>query len=222
MAMGRTQKRITFALWALVVLTLVGLVVARVLVPHPKVPGAGIDVEAADRQGVQDLYPAPALALTDQSGKPFSTADLRGRPWVADFIFTTCGSVCPKMSAQMAEVQKLTPGGVHLVSFTVDPTNDTPAALKTYGETFHADFARWHFLTGTQQQMSDAAYKMKISVKPADPDSPIMHSEKFLLVSPAGTVVGVYDGTSADDVKRLAQDAAKLLPADVGAGGKAL
>jgi len=216
MAMGLVQKRITIALWGLIVVAMVGLGVGKILLPHPSAhPGHDSDPPGTpDPQGVQELYPAPNLTLTDQTGKPFATADLHGRPWIADFIFTTCGSVCPKMSAQMAQLQAHTPPGVHLVSFTVDPANDTPPVLKNYGESFHADFARWHFLTGSQQQMSDAAYAMKISVKPAAPDSPIMHSEKFLLVNPAGSVVGVYDGTSADDVKRLAADAAKLLPAD--------
>ena len=217
--MGPTQKRITIALWGLVVLALVGIVVGKIMLPHPSAMPSVVELdqrEAAVR-GTQPLYPAPPLALTDETGKPFNTSELRGHPWVADFIFTSCGSVCPTMTAKMVEIQKTTPTDVHLVSFTVDPATDTPAILKTYGESFHADFARWHFLTGSNAQMADAAYKMKISVKPASPDNAIMHSEKFLLVDAEGNVVGVYDGTSSDDVKRLEADATKL----IGGKGKA-
>ena len=196
-------------------LALVGIVVGEILLPRP---AAGPNIaalqerEEATRE-TQPLFPAPELALTDQSGKPFNTSQLRGHPWVADFIFTSCGSVCPMMTSKMVEIQKSTPADVQLVSFTVDPATDTPAVLAKYGQTYHADFNRWHFLTGDNAQMADAAYKMKISVKPASGTDPIMHSEKFLLVDAQGNVVGVYDGTSSDDVKRLAADATKLAEA---------
>jgi protein SCO1/2 len=111
----------------------------------------------------------------------------------------------------MAELQKLTPADVHLISFTVDPATDTPSVLKKYGESYHADFSRWHFLTGSIAQMADAAYEMKISLQPASSASPIMHSEKFLLIDGEGNVVGIYDGTNGDEVKRLAADATKLV-----------
>src|SRR5882672_4901892 len=113
MAMGLVQKRITIALWGLIVLAMVGLGIGKILLPRPAAH-PGHDSDTAEPQGVAELYPAPALTLTDQTGKPFATADLHGHPWIADFIFTTCGSVCPRMSAQMAQLQKLTPPGVHL------------------------------------------------------------------------------------------------------------
>ena len=119
----------------------------------------------------------------------------------------------------MVEVQKNTPADVRLVSFSVDPAHDTPAVLKQYAAALKADPARWRFLTGTPQQMADAAYGMKMALKPAGNDAPpLLHSDKFLLVNPKGEVVGIYDGTSADDVKRLTADAIKL----AGGGGMAL
>lgn len=196
-------------------LALVGIVVGKILLPHsPAGPTiAELQQHEETNRRTQPLYPAPALSLTDQMGKLFNTSQLRGRPWVADFIFTSCANVCPMMTAKMVELQKTTPAGVHLVSFTVDPATDTPAVLKTYGESFHADFDRWHFLTGSAFQMADAAYRMKISVKPASEGNAIMHSDKFLLVDAEGNVVGVYDGTSDEEVKRLAADATKLVEA---------
>jgi protein SCO1/2 len=204
--MRPVQKRITIALWALVVLAIAGIVVGKFMLSTIK------QMQELDRaqSGTSELFAAPPIALMDENGKPFNTAELHGHPWIADFVFTSCGSVCPIMTAKMVELQKNTPEAVHLVSFTVDPKNDTPVILTEYGKSFHADFARWHFLTGTVVQMADAAYQMKVSVKPASADSAIMHSEKFLLVDPEGSVVGIYNGTNADEVKRLTTDAARL------------
>jgi protein SCO1/2 len=118
----------------------------------------------------------------------------------------------------MAELQKNTPATVDLVSFTVDPKTDTPAILKEYGQGLHADFSRWHFLTGTDREMANAAYAMKIAVHPADGQFALSHSDRFLLVDSSGHVVGIYDGTNSADVARLTADAARL--AGTG-GGKA-
>jgi protein SCO1/2 len=156
------------------------------------------------------LYLTPALALTDQDGKSFSTSALHGHVWVADFVFTSCGSSCPIMSHQMADLQKKTPADVDFVSFTVDPKTDTSDVLKEYGQSMHADFSRWHFLTGTEQQMKDAALAMKIAVQPASGQFALSHSDRFLLVDPSGHVVGIFDGTKPDEMTRLAAEATKL------------
>ena len=212
MAMGRMQKRITVGLWGLIVVAIVGIVVGKIMLPRQagsrQEPGAQIASFAPDQ--VQELFEVPEIRLTDEGSQSFSTAQLHGKPWIADFIFTSCGNICPMMSAKMAQIQNQTPASVNLVSFSVDPEHDTPAVLKAYGQNLHADFDRWHFLTGTRAQMADAAYQMKISVKQADASSPIMHSDKFLLVNPDGKVVGIYNGTDEADVKRLIADATKL------------
>lgn len=223
--MQSNQKRVTIGLWAVLLLAMVGVLIGAIFRPkrvaaRPEQADVGVSWASDRQQGEQPLhtlFAAPDLTLTDQDGKTFSIRDLRGRPWVADFIFTSCAGSCPVMSHKMAEVQKNTPPDLRLVSFTVDPTHDTPAILKQYAEALKADPARWRFLTGTSQQMTDAAYAMKISVKPAGNDTPLLHSNKLLLVDRGGKVVGIYDGTSADDVKRLTADATKL----TGDGGRA-
>lgn len=221
--MDRGQKAITFALWGVLVLTMVGVVVGQFLFPrHSASATQGLLVQASDssrgnRSG-RELFPVPDLTLTDQAGQSFSTAELRGHPWVCDFVFTSCAGSCPVMSHKMAGLQKSTPAGLKLVSFTVDPEHDTPPILKEYADSLKADPSRWHFLTGTPQQMSDAAMAMKISVKPPDKDSGILHSDKFLLINGSGKVVGIYDGTNDGDQKRLAADATRLATS----GGKSL
>src|SRR3954465_13156657 len=113
--MGPTQKRITIALWGMVVLALVGIGVGKILLPHP--PSQPTVAELQQREevsrGTQPLYPAPILELTDQSGKPFKTSQLRGHPGGAYFIFTSCAGVCPMMTSKMVELQKATPADVH-------------------------------------------------------------------------------------------------------------
>jgi protein SCO1/2 len=193
-------KKVRIVLWGLIVVAMVGIVVAKVIsVVHRDTASKG-----------NELFAVPDIRLTDQDRKPFSTDQLHGHPWICDFIFTSCPGSCPIMTHQMTELQKKTPSDVDLVSFTVDPEHDTPAILREYGQSVHADFSRWHFLTGSKKDMGDAAYAMKISVRPADKDFALTHSEHFLLVNQTGHVVGIYEGTNSEDVAKLITDAAKL------------
>lgn len=95
--------------------------------------------------------------LTDQSGQPFGSADLKGKVWIADFVFTRCSGPCPVLTNNLAGL--IDSLGVdfpaHYVSFTVDPEYDTPEVFREYGERFNADFSRWHFLSGPRPSISD-------------------------------------------------------------------
>src|SRR6266850_6885603 len=97
----------------------------------------------------------PGFALTDETGRPFDKKSLDGKIWVADFIFTTCTGPCPRMSSLMRQVQQASSGmpEVRLVSFTVDPERDTPAALAEYATRYHARPDRWRFLTGPRESL---------------------------------------------------------------------
>ncbi|MCZ7587017.1 MAG: SCO family protein [Deltaproteobacteria bacterium] len=98
----------------------------------------------------------PAFTLTDQNGRDFGSADLAGHVYVANFIFTSCPSYCPKLTKAMKFLQdRYADAGhdVRLVSFSVDPKRDTPEVLKRYGEKYGADFSRWTFLTGTEENL---------------------------------------------------------------------
>jgi cytochrome oxidase Cu insertion factor (SCO1/SenC/PrrC family) len=113
----------------------------------------------AFRHGVEHTEPGlpvlgklPEFSLVASSGRPFSQTNVAGEIWIADFVFTHCPGLCPMLSAQMAKVQgALVKQGItaQLVSFSVDPANDTPEALRAYAERFHADATRWRFVTGT-------------------------------------------------------------------------
>src|SRR5713101_367446 len=100
-----------------------------------------------------DLGPVGDFSLTERSGQTVSRADLRGKVWVASFLFTRCCTGCPQITATLAQLQKELQGqpDVILVSFSVDPEHDTPKVLKDYAKEWGADPKRWLFLTGKQE-----------------------------------------------------------------------
>ena len=192
--MGRGQKVITITLWSVLIAAMVGVVVGKLMMPRPP---AGPEV----------LYPGAEFTLTDQDNRPLSSKELRGRPYIAAFIFTTCGDVCPRMTSRMVELQPKLPPAVQLVSFTVNPEHDTPEVLKQYAKDWKADDSRWHFLTGPSDRIYDAAAGMKIAAKPAEGTNPIIHSERLILVDAEGNVRGTYLSTEDEAVKKLIGDA---------------
>ncbi len=135
----------------------------------------------------------PDFHLLDQHGRPFSRAALDGKPWVADFIFTSCTGPCPRMSGLMRQIQAGA-NQIRLVSFTVDPERDTPLVLGAYAQRFHADPTRWSFLTGERQALDDLA---RNAFKLGNVDGTLSHSTRFVLVDGRGRIRGYY-GTSED------------------------
>jgi protein SCO1/2 len=148
-------------------------------------------------------WPIANFTFTDQNGQPFGLADLKGKVWIADFIFTRCVSVCPPMTANMAKLQQMAKKeglNVEFVSFSVDPENDHPEQLKAYIEKFHADVRHWHLLTGySQQDIETFAQKnfKTIVQKPQNQDQ-VIHGTDFYLVDQNGKIVQYYNG--AQDV----------------------
>jgi protein SCO1/2 len=208
--MRRPLKYLTIGLWAFCLLATVTVAMAYLRLSRPV--AAGPEGGSAPPDLATRYFPVPTFALQDENSKPVTDQTLKGKPWVAAFIFTNCASTCPMMSNHMALLQKkIANPNVRLVSFTLDPARDTPAVLKTYAQTFKADEGRWFFLTGTTQQMQDVARGMKISVDDPLPGSDqILHSTKFLLVDSQNIIRGIYDGTDVPSLDRLAADAEKL------------
>jgi cytochrome oxidase Cu insertion factor (SCO1/SenC/PrrC family) len=217
--MGTTQKIITTGLWGLMVLGMVAIVATRsarraaspAATSGPESDGLVVTGVQKPAAKFEPLFPAPTFELTDQDGKPFRSESLRGSVHIADFIFTHCGGPCPIMTRKLSEVQALlNHPDVKLVTFTVDPKRDTPEVLRAYGRDLaSADFTRWTFLTGTEQQMRDAAIGYKIATQP-DADDSVAHSTHFLLVGREGNVCGIYRSSDDDVVSRLAADAMEL------------
>jgi protein SCO1/2 len=160
------------------------------------------------------LYPLPDFSLTDQTGKAVTLGDLKGRVWVADFIFTNCGGTCPLMTGKMRKLHALLPGEVRLVSITVDPDRDTPKALAAYAAEQGAPHDRWLFLTGDKQALYDLCvkgFKLPLDAAGGTPAEPIAHSTRFVLVGKDGEIRGYYDGTEEESLTRLTNDVKTLL-----------
>lgn len=160
------------------------------------------------------FYPVPDFSLTDQTDKTVTLQELKGKVWVADFIFTNCGGTCPMMTDKMRKLQEALPAEIRMVSFTVDPVRDTPKALAAYAAEHGATRDRWLFLTGDKQAMYDICvkgFKLPLDEEGGTPAEPIAHSTRFVLVDKQGEIRGYYSGTEDDELKRLAADAKKLL-----------
>lgn len=166
------------------------------------------------RLAKHDLPPlgsVPPFVLTDQNGNAFGSAQLQGKIWIADFIYTTCPGPCPLISSRMSETQKpLRDTDVKLVSFSVDPAHDTPAVLLGYAGKLNAQPGRWEFLTGdegTIYRLSRDGFKLAAGTE--DNGEPV-HSTRIVLVDRQSVIRGYYDATDADAVTRLLADVAHL------------
>lgn len=154
--------------------------------------GATHVIAAVDR-------PVPDFSLVDQQGNAVTRADLRGKTWIASFIFTRCHSICPTVSQTMAELQKRLPEDVMLVSFSVDPRHDTPEILSAYADRLGADPKRWKFLTGDRDQIyriSRDGFLLAVDEN-ADPRSPsddlVTHSGRIVVVDADGVARTTYN-----------------------------
>ncbi len=159
----------------------------------------------------QPLASVPNFSLLDQDGKSVTLESLRGKPWVADFIFTHCAGPCPTMTTKMAVLVKSMPSSdVQWVSISVDPERDTPEVLKKYATQFGADESRWKFLTGDVKEIHDLSRSMLLAVAPATDGSPIIHSNQFVLVDADGKIRRYYSYDDAQELAELQADAEQL------------
>jgi protein SCO1/2 len=190
-------------IWTLLVVALVAVVTATA-------------VERLRRPEPPPVFdPVPAFSLTNRDGRTVRLQDLRGRPWIADFVFTRCPASCPMMTARMAKLERELPDDldVPLVSFSVDPEHDTPEVLQRYAESYKAP-ARWLFLTGGKEEMyrlSRQGFKLGIDIPSPPPPGapaaePILHSTRFVLVDGQGRIRGYYDGFDEESMKKLVRD----------------
>jgi cytochrome oxidase Cu insertion factor (SCO1/SenC/PrrC family) len=155
----------------------------------------------------------PEFKLTERSGREVSREDLAGQVWIADFIFTHCAGICPTMSANMRKLQDRLPKEIRLVSFSVDPYNDTPEVLTEYANRYGADRERWLFLSGDPkavQELSVGGFKLALDPSGGTETEPITHSSRFVLVDRNGRIRGYYGTEDAGALDRLTADAKKL------------
>ena len=190
--------------WALLLILIVAFPVGRSLArPLPQPPKMRLAL--------------PAYELQNQRGERFGSKDLEGKVYVADFIFTSCPSVCPKLTKTMERIQNRTKNlgtALQLVSFTVDPENDTPAKMAEFSRRYHVNPTRWSFLTGSLGTVETTVIKgFKIAMGKEDVGEglfSIFHGERLVLVDGDSNIRGYYEADD-DGVATLIRDADVLL-----------
>ena len=167
---------------------------------------------------LNDFGPVPEFSLTERTGKRVTLADLRGKVWLADFIYTSCTDTCPLQSAEMAKLQGQwgKRRDFKLISFSVDPDHDTPPVLARYAEHFNADADGWLFLTGDKEQISRLVQEgFHLSATPALKSAPgddvILHSPRFVLIDQTARIRSYYDSRDGEALRRLNKDIMTLL-----------
>jgi len=164
--------------------------------------------------GLKDAknYPIEDFKFTNQDGQSFSKKDLKGKVWVADFVFTNCADVCPPMTANMAKLQDMIKEkgleDVEIVSFSVDPTVDKPEVLTEYGKKFNVDFKNWNFLTGYSQEEIEtfARENFKTIVKKPQSSDQVIHGTDFYLVDQNGDMRKYYTGLKEVPFEQIIED----------------
>lgn len=160
----------------------------------------------------------PPFAFMGSDGQVVSDTSLAGNIIVADFFFTRCTTICPKMNGQMQQLQlRMGRDGVFkdvvLLSHTVDPEHDTPEVLAEHARHMQADPARWKFVTGTKEDLylqGSEGYLLAAREDVMAPDG-FLHSEHFVLVDKQRHIRGIYDGTKSAEVDRLFTDIKNLV-----------
>ena len=139
------------------------------------------EFKAPAKSTLPRLSIVPDVTLTERSGAKVPLSDLKGKAWIADFIFTNCGGSCPIMSSTMASFQEQLKNvdNVLLVSFSVDPDRDTPEALRDYADLYKASPSRWLFLTGEKEKinyLTRQGFHLAIAADSGSTAEPIIHT----------------------------------------------
>ena len=163
----------------------------------------------------REIHRIGEFRFLDQTGAAVTHETLSGKIWVADFFFTTCGGICPKLTSHLREVQDafLDDDGMALISHTVTPKIDTVEQLATYGEARGVRAGKWRLVTGNRE----AIYRLARESYFAEGDLAIpptserfLHTEKVFLLDRERRIRGVYDGTRKIDIRLLIEDIREL------------
>jgi len=185
---------------------------------------SGRHVETKEPVEIDISWPESGVrnfSLTDSRGETISKNGLLGKPWIASVSFTRCAGPCPRVTAAMKQVQKRYPEpAFNLVTFTVDPENDTPEVLAKFADFWEADPDRWFFLTGDKDviyNMIQDDFLMPVGPSPdPEPGWEILHTTNVCLVDQTGKVAGKYNSLKEEEMAKLRRELEALLEASTG------
>jgi len=164
------------------------------------------------------------IRLQNQLGDTVGLYDIQNKVIVADFFFTSCASICPKLTKNMVKLQRsFAKGGdqyhridtsvVQFVSFTIDPERDSATRLKAYADRFGVNNDNWWFLTGNRDSIYNFIFEqLRVDKYSSEPiDSNFVHTSRFVLIDKMHQVRGYYDGTDSTSLGKLAEDIGLLM-----------
>ena len=159
---------------------------------------------------VKKYHSIADFKLINQNGDTITQADYADKIYIADFFFTTCPTICPVMTANMADIQQIIRGDdeVLLLSHSVTPEIDSVPQLKKYALEKGVIDAKWNLVTGDKKQIYELARKSYLAVLTDGDGGPydMIHTENFILVDKERRIRGFYDGTSSEEVAQLLED----------------
>ncbi|MBT8298919.1 MAG: SCO family protein [Maribacter sp.] len=177
---------------------------------------AMVNAELVDStlQHVRKYHTVADFSLTNQNGRTITQNDYANKIYIADFFFTTCPTICPIMTKNMATIQEriLDDDDVLLLSHSVTPIIDSVAQLKKYAIQKGVNDAKWNLVTGDKKQIYKLARKSYLAVKNDGDGGPfdMIHTENFILVDKERRIRGFYDGTKTEEIEKLMEDLAVL------------
>jgi len=161
-------------------------------------------------QHVKKYHKIAPFSFENQNGKTITQDDYEGKIYIADFFFTTCPTICPKMTANMVNIQEeiLNDSTVMLLSYSVTPKIDSVPQLKKYAIEKGVNDEKWNLLTGNKKEIYTMARKSYLVVKENGDGGPydMIHTENFILVDPEKRIRGFYDGTDTLAMRELLID----------------
>lgn len=185
----------------------------------PFIGNFDIEYKMVDGKEVQDtVYPKiPAFKFLNQDSVWISSKSIKNKVWIANFFFTSCPTICPKMTSQMKRLSLLTKDldkEVQYLSFSINPDRDTPSLLRKYIRKNGITTKNWYFFTGNSEEdvhfLGDQHFLVNAR-EDLGSEGGYAHSEAFVLVDKEGYIRGMYNGTDTKEVDKLQKDLRKLL-----------
>ncbi len=193
---------------------------AAIDMPHHYLPDSIVTRVVDGRRTTDTAWHTVAnIRLQNQLGDTVNLYDIQNKPIVADFFFTHCAGICPRLTANMVKMQrsfikggdeyhKIDTSVVQFVSFTIDPERDSAERLKEYADRFGVNHDNWWFLTGNRDSIYNFIFEQLHVDKYAEApiDSNFVHTNRFVLIDKTFKVRGFYDGLDSTSLNKLSQD----------------
>ena len=202
--------RVLFGVSTIILALFYGALKPKKILPIYQPSMVNYELVDSTLQHVKKYHKIAPFSFKNQNGKTITQHDYEGKIYIADFFFTTCPTICPKMTANMVGIQEeiLNDSSVMLLSYSVTPKIDSVPQLKKYAIEKGVNDQKWNLLTGNKKEIYTMARKSYLVVKDDGDGGPydMIHTENFILVDPKKRIRGFYDGTDTLAMSELLLD----------------